>query len=91
MDEIEGQFVKNIFTREIKYKYNLFPMETNSIYVLAELLGTKYAGYIFDYLLNEFVFRNYPENQRPGVYMHYDRNSRNLTPAGDDRFIFMQQ
>jgi len=91
MDEIEGQFVKNIFTGEIKYKYNLFPIDTNGIYVMAELLGTKYAGYIFDYLLNEFVFRNFPENQRPEVYLHYNRNSRTLTPAGDDRFIFMKE
>jgi len=91
MDQIEGQFAENIFTGEIKYKYNLFPMETSSIYDLAEVLGQKYAGYIFDYLINEFVFRNFPENQRPGVYMHYDPNYNTLTPAGSDRFIFMEE
>jgi hypothetical protein len=91
MDQIEGQFAENIFTGEVKYKYNLFPMDTNSIYEFAGMLGEKYAGYIFDYLINEFVFRNFPENQRPGVYMHYDHEYRILTPAGSDRFIFMQE
>lgn len=91
MDQIEGQFAENVFTGEVKYNYNLFPMEMNSIYSFAELLGAKYAGYIFDYLINEYVFRNFPENQRPGVYMHYDLDYHNLTPAGNDRFIFMKE
>lgn len=91
MDQIEGQFAENIFTGEIKYKYNLFPMETSSIYSLAEVLGRKYAGYIFDYLINEYVFRNFPQSQRPGVYMHFDPNYNTLGPAGNDRFIFIQE
>ncbi len=91
MDQIEGQFAENIFTGEVKYKYNLYPIDTTSIYEFAGMLGEKYAGYIFDYLINEFVFRNFPENQRPGVYMHYDHEYRILTPAGNDRFIFMQE
>ncbi len=91
MDQIEGQFAENIFTGDIKYKYNLLPMDSNSIYSLAEVLGQKYAGYIFDYLINEYVFRNFPKNQRPGVYLHFDPNFRTLTPAGTDRFIFMKE
>ena len=91
MDQIEGQFAENIFTGEVKYKYNLYPIDANSIYEFAGMLGEKYAEYIFDYLINEFVFRNFPENQRPGVYMHYDHEYRILTPAGSDRFIFMQE
>jgi hypothetical protein len=91
MDQIEGQFAENIFTGEVKYKYNLFPMDTSSIYEFAGMLGEKYAGYIFDYLINEFVFRNFPENQRPGVYMHFDPNYNTLAPAGNERFIFMQE
>jgi len=91
MDQIEGQFAENIFTGEIKYKYNLFPIDTTSIYEFAGMLGEKYAGYIFDYLINEYVFRNFPENQRPGVYMHFDPNYNTLTPAGNERFIFMKE
>ncbi len=51
MDALEGRFVKNIFTGEVKFKYDLTPVEADQIYQLVEILGEKYAGYIFDYLL----------------------------------------
>lgn len=88
MDALEGQFVNNIFTGEVKFKYDLTPMDVDQIYQLAEILGEKYAGYIFDYLLNEYVHRNMG-NVRPKTYFHYDKQFKSLYPAGDERFIFM--
>ncbi len=89
MDELEGRFANNIFTGEVKFKYNLTPMDVDKIYNLAEVLGEKYAGYVFDYILNEYVHRNISNNIRPKTYFHYDPQIKALYPAGDDRFIFI--
>ena len=91
MDEMEGRFVKNIFTGEVNFKFDITPMDVDKIYQLAEVLGEKYAGYIFDYMLNEYVHRNLGNNLRPKNYFHYDAQIKALYPAGDDRFIFMEQ
>ena len=90
MDALEGRFVNNVFTGEVKFKYDLTPMDVDQIYQLAELLGEKYAGYIFDYMLNEYVYRNIGNDIRPKSYFHYDKQTKALYPAGDDRFIFME-
>ena len=90
MDALEGRFVNNVFTGEVKFKYDLTPMDVDQIYQLAEILGEKYAGYIFDYMLNEYVYRNIGNGIRPKSYFHYDKQTKALYPAGDDRFIFME-
>jgi hypothetical protein len=90
MDALEGRFVHNIFTGEVKFKYDLTPMDMDQIYQLAEILGKKYAGYIFDYILNEYVYRNIGNGIRPKSYFHYDKDLKSLYPAGEDRFIFME-
>ncbi len=90
-DRLEGRFVKNVFTGEVKFKYDLEPVDVEQIYQFARLLGEKYAGYIFDYLLNEHIYKNIDNNIRPKAYYHYDHQTGALYPAGDDRFIFMEQ
>jgi len=90
MDALEGRFVHNIFTGEVKFKYDLTPMDVEQIYELAEILGEKYAGYIFDYMLNQYVYRNIGKGIRPKSYFHYDKELKTLYQAGDDRFIFME-
>lgn len=89
MDGLEGRFANNLFTGEIKFHYNLFPIKVEDIYTLAARLGDKYAGYIYDYLLNAHIHRNFPVGDRPRNYFTWNPNTRTLSPARDDRFIFM--
>lgn len=89
MDGLEGRFISNLFTDEVKFHYNLFPMKTEDVYTLAAMLGEKYAGYIYDYLLNEYIYRNFPAGQRPKTYYTYNPQTRVISPAKDNRFIFM--
>lgn len=91
MDQIEGRFVNNLFTREVKYKYNLFPMKTENVYALALVLGKTYAGYVFDYLMNEYVFRNFSPGKKPKVFLHFDPETGKVYPAGDERFTFLRE
>ncbi len=91
MDQIEGRFVNNLFTREVKYKYNLFPMKTENVYALMLILGKTYAGYVFDYLMNEYVHRNFTPGKKPKVYLHFDPETGKVYPAGDERFVFLKE
>lgn len=61
------------------------PLTLEKIYNMAEALGRKYASYTYDYLMNEYVFRNL-KNQRPGTYYHYNRFKGKIEPAGNNRF-----
>lgn len=90
-DELDGRFADNIFTGEVTFRYNLFPLESEDIYTLASEAGTTYAGYIFDYLMNYYILQNLPPNQTLRSWLHYDHDSRMLYPAGDQRFIFLDE
>lgn len=90
-DELEGRFTSNIFTGEVKFKYNFFPMKIENVYTLAAFLGEQYAGYIFDYMMNEYVYLNFPEGKRPDSYLSYDVEKGVLYPAGDYRFVFIEE
>jgi hypothetical protein len=90
-DELEGRFVSNIFTGEVKFKYNMYPLETEDIYSLAARAGQRYAGYIFDYIMNQYIYFGFPQGRQPATYLTYDHDARLLYPAGDNRFIFLDK
>ncbi|MFP4470635.1 MAG: hypothetical protein ACOCX8_03180 [Bacteroidota bacterium] len=91
MDALEGRFVNNVFTNEVKFKYDIDSLKVENVYALAGMLGEKYAGYLFDYLMNGYIYRSFPEGQRPSAYLHFDLSQKLLYPAGDDRFIFLDE
>lgn len=88
---LEGRFTQNIFTGEIRFKYNIFPIESENIYTLAAVAGERYAGYIFDYIMNQYIYMNFPEDRQPATYLRYDPDANVFYPAGDDRFIFLDE
>jgi hypothetical protein len=90
-DELEGRFVSNIFTGEVKFKYNMYPLETEDIYSLAARAGQRYAGYIFDYIMNQYIYFGFPQGRQPATYLTYDHDARLLYPASDNRFIFLDE
>jgi len=91
MDALEGRFQTNLFSGDVKFNYNYFPVKTEDIYTLAAMLGEKYAGYIYDYTLNEYIHWNFPAGERPRSYYTYDLLTRTVAPAKDQRFIFIRK
>jgi hypothetical protein len=90
-DELDGRFADNIFTGDVTFRYNLTPLAVDDIYLLASEAGATYAGYIFDYLLNYYILQTLPPTQTLRSWLHYDSYSRSLFPAGDQRFIFLDE
>jgi len=90
-DITDGYFSQNIFTGAVEYKYQTIELDVDIIYRYIELLGRRYAGYTFDYILNEYIKDNFPPNKRRKYYMRYNRPNRTLDPASDNRFIILEE
>jgi hypothetical protein len=87
-DKIIGNFRKDFFSNEIRYVYNRHNIVVDDAYNLASDFGSMNADYIFDYFLNEFIYKNYSGKRKP-IYMHYNYKSGKISQAGISRFIFM--
>ncbi len=90
IDDYESHFKYYPFTGDVSHSYNIDSIVLQDIYYLGSFLGSKYAGYIYDYLMNMFIYNNLPDNISPGIYYHYDRRNGKLYPVYDDRFIPME-
>jgi hypothetical protein len=90
-DIVDGYFAENLMTGEIKYKYQIMEIDTDIIYHYCEVLGTRYAGYTFDYLMNEYIRNNFPPGRKRNYYMHYNRLNNTLDPTFEDRFEQMEE
>jgi len=90
-DQINGYFAENIFTGEVKYKYYINEIDTDIIYRYCEILGRRYAGYTYDYIMNEHIAKNFPANKKRRYYMRYNRQNNSLDPASRNRFIILEK
>lgn len=82
---LESGFARKEKDGQIVHYRRTEPLTLEKVYNMAEALGRKYASYTYDYVMNEYVFRNL-KNHRPGRYFHYNRFKGKLEPAGDNRF-----
>ncbi len=89
-DNAYGYFSENLFTGQVSYKYFIREMELGDIYRKLEDLGAKYAGYVFDYIMNSYISRNFPPDRKRKYYMHYKRSLNSFEPAYENRFILVE-
>ncbi len=90
-DNINGHFDVDPYSGEIKYLYQLDSLTVKKIYTYAQNLGRTYAGYTFDYMLNNFLEKYTPVSHRTKRYWRYDPYRKKFFFAmGDDRFVLMQ-
>ncbi len=83
---LKGEFVKAEKTGKILHRSKKDKLTVEKIYKMATALGHKYASYTFDYLMNQYIFKNYPHNSKPDIYLHFDRFSGKLQRADEERF-----
>lgn len=90
-DIVDGYFGENLFTGGVKYNYRIIELDEEIIYRYCELLGRRYAGYTYDYLMNEYIKKNFPSNKKLRFYMHYNRWNNTLDPTVEDRFFLLEE
>lgn len=86
-DDLQGEFLFDYFSSEVKYLYEIDSLKPTDIYNFAYMLGRTYAAYTFDLLMNNFLKENLPEEKRSGKYWRYNPGLENLFYAEDDKFI----
>ena len=90
-DVVFGYFAENMFTGEIKYKYNIDEIDMDIIYGYSSYFGSRYAGYTYDYLMNKYIEDNWPADKTLRYYMQYKRENNSLDPTLDQKFIELEE
>jgi len=90
-DIADGTFDYDIFSGKVRYMYNLDSLKTNVLYEFAYRLGREYAGYTFDFLLNDELNSKVQPDARTNKYWRYDPINHYFYPATDDRFILLKE
>jgi hypothetical protein len=91
VDQVNGTFEYDVFANQVRYLFNLEPLDTKMLTDFAYDLGRVYAGYTFDYLLNKELDKTLPPDERSGKYWRYNPYNRSFFLAGEDRFTPLDQ
>lgn len=90
-DRINGYFSENIFTGEVKYKYKRDEIDLDIIYRYCDIFGKRYAGYTFDFLMNNYIQENWSVSRNVKFYMQYQRENNTLDMTGENKFILLDE
>jgi len=89
-DIVDGMFDYDIFSSQVRYMYNIDSLKQDVLYAYAYRLGTEYAGYTFDLLLNNSLNKKLDPNVRSSNYWRYNPANHTFYLATDDRFIILE-
>jgi len=89
LDNISGILKHNLITGKMSFDYTIDTITTGQVYEYSRLFGKAAANYLFDYLMNDYIGENLPEDYiYERIFYHYDPARRILYPAAEeDRII----
>jgi len=90
-DIVDGMFDYDIFSSKVKYLYNIDSLKQDVLYAFAYRLGSEYAGYTFDLLLNTELNEKLDPAVRSANYWRYNPVNHTFYLAEDDRFIILDE
>jgi len=90
-DIVDGMFDYDIFSSQIRYMYNIDSLKQDVLYAFAYHVGTTYAGYTFDLLLNNKLDQDIDTTARSSNYWRYDPIDHTFFIATDDKFIVLDE
>ncbi len=90
-DIADGAFDYDIFSGRVRYMYNIDSLKLNVLYDFAYRLGSEYAGYTFDLLLNEELDQKVDPSIRNDKYWRFDPTRHTFYLASDDRFMLLEE
>lgn len=85
-DGVDGQFIFNPLTTDVRYRYSIDSLTVKDIQVMATNLGRRHAGSIYDFFLNQYIAYHMPEGEEPYFYYHFNRFYRQLEPVEEPEF-----
>ncbi len=83
-DSVNGLMKQNIVSGKLRFDYTIDTITMADIYNFAGRFGELAAGYMFDYLMNNYINEHLPEDYPYRGYFHYDPERRLIYPVGDE-------
>jgi hypothetical protein len=83
----DGNFFMQNNNGKYVYYYKMDHLTIKKIYDYVENLGRIYAGYAFDYIMNQHLKKVLPESKLKNEYWHYDPYNNRLYTGEGERFI----
>jgi len=74
-DYFDGGFRYFPFSGEVKYSYTLDSLKTSDVYRVIRDIGLQYSGYLYDYLMNDYIQKNLPPGIKAEQTFTYDRQA----------------
>lgn len=92
LDNLNGTLKQNLLSGKYSFDYTIDTITIPQVYDFAGRFGRKTAVYLFDYLMNDYIAQNLPENYPYNrYYYHYDPQRKVFYPIGDeDRFVELE-
>jgi len=90
-DIADGMFDYDIFSNQVRYMYNIDSLKQDVLYEFAYRIGTMYAEYTFDLLLNNKLNKELNPTDRSTNYWRYNPANHTFFIANDDRFILLDE
>jgi hypothetical protein len=92
LDNMKGTLKQNLLSGKYSFDYTIDTITMTQVYEFAEWFGKKSAAYLFDYLMNDYIGENIPEEYPyERYYYHYDPQRNSFYPIGEeDRFIELE-
>lgn len=90
-DELESSYDFDIFNDKMSYIYDIDTLNLSKIYEYSYLLGRIYATYTFDFIMNDYVNKHLGYPIKKEELLRYIPVSRALIPAGENRFISLDE
>ncbi len=78
-DQLSGYVRYYPLTGDFNYEYTVDSITTNEVYNAASDLGYVHAQWLFDYLMNQYIWNNLPDNRPVFKYFTYIRNANIIT------------
>ncbi|PLX04739.1 MAG: hypothetical protein C0595_01995 [Marinilabiliales bacterium] len=88
---MESSYDFDIFNDKVSYIYDIDSLNLSKIYEYSYLLGRIYATYTFDFIMNDYVNKHLGYPIKKEELLRYIPISRTLIPAGENRFISLDE
>jgi len=88
LDNINGTLKQNLISGKMSFDYTTDTITMPQVYEFARQFGKITANLLFDYLMNNYIGENLPEDYPfERLYYHYDPVRRLVYPIGDEERI----
>lgn len=71
-DKIDGKFKRHLIWGDVDYEYSIVAVNISHVYDFGDYSAKKHATYLFDYIMNNYINDNMPNNWKQNKYFHYN-------------------